>query len=165
MIIDALRRVILRDLDACIAEVEAYPDDASLWRTIPGLTNSGGMLARHLAGNLHHFIGVQLGTAKYQRDRAEEFTARSEPPMPRAAVVSELRAARAAVDAALVSLDDDALAAEYPEPVGGFRLGSLRFVVHLAAHLGYHLGQMDYHRRVQPGATGPVGTMALNRLE
>lgn len=164
MFIDALRTVLLRDLDAVIREVEAYPDDASLWRSIPGLSNSGGMLARHLAGNLHHFIGLRLGTASYVRDRTEEFTSRAEPPMPRAAVVAELRAAKDAVAIALQSLDERAIAADFPEPVAGHTLRTSRFLAHLVAHLGYHLGQMDYHRRVQSGGGITVGTMAIDQL-
>lgn len=165
MLVDALRSVVLRDLDGVIAEVEAYPDDASLWREVPGLSNSGGMLARHLAGNLHHFIGAKLGAEPYLRNRSEEFTSRAgPPPMPRASVVRELRAAREAVERALASLDDAALAAPFPEPVAGHTLKAARFLVHLAAHLGYHLGQIDYHRRMQAGSSGAVGTLPLDRL-
>lgn len=164
LLVDALRTVILRDIDSTIREVEAYADDASLWRVVPGLSNSGGMLARHLAGNLHHFIGVRLGAASYTRNRTEEFTSRAEPPMSRAAVVAELRTAQAAVDAAMKVLDDAALGSEFPEPVAGHRVRTSRFLVHLAAHLGYHLGQIDYHRRMQPGSQGAAGTLPIDGL-
>ncbi len=164
LLLDSIRTVILRDIDSTIREVEAYTDDASLWRAVPGLSNSGGILARHLAGNLHHFIGVRLGAATYTRNRAEEFTPRAEPPMSRAAVVLELQAARVAVDAALLTLDDDTLGAEFPEPVAGHRVRTSRFLVHLAAHLGYHLGQIDYHRRMQEGSQGAAGTLPIDGL-
>jgi hypothetical protein len=84
--------------------------------------------------------------------------------MSRAAVVSELRAARVAVDAALKTLDDQTLKSEFPEPVAGHRVRTSRFLVHLAAHLGYHLGQIDYHRRVQPGSQGTAGTLPIDGL-
>lgn len=164
LFLDSNRTVILRDIDSTIREVEAYADDASLWRAVPGLSNSGGILARHLAGNLHHFLGVRVGAAPYTRNRAEEFTPRADPPMSRAAVVSELRAARVAVETALVALDDDRLGSDFPEPVAGHRIRTSRFLVHLAAHLGYHLGQIDYHRRMQPGSQGAAGTLPIDGL-
>ncbi len=165
MLVDALRTVLLRDLECVIREVEAYPDDESLWRVVPGLSNSGGMLARHLAGNLHHFVGLRLGGAPYVRNRAEEFTSRGGPPaMTRAQVGAELRAAHDAVDRALTSLPDSALAEAFPEAVGGHTIRASRFLVHLVAHLGYHLGQIDYHRRVQDAASAAIGTLPLDRL-
>ena len=58
---DTVLRLVLRDLAALQREVTAYPDDESLWRVAPGITNSGGTLALHLAGNLRGFIGSVLG--------------------------------------------------------------------------------------------------------
>lgn len=191
MLRDAIRTVLLRDLDGVVREVEAYDSDEALWRPILGLTNSGGVLARHLAGNLHHFVGHVLGGAAYQRNREDEFDPKgplTAQPMSRAAVVAELRAAQRAVERALggdedatlsrdgnatpsgdqnampSSHEDVSLSGIYPQPLAGHHIATSRFLVHLVAHLGYHLGQIDYHRRVQQGGIGAVGTLPLDRL-
>jgi hypothetical protein len=87
----ALRTLHLRDLDSFRREVELFPDDDVLWKTLPGITNSGGNLALHAAGNLLHFFGTILGGTGYIRDRNTEFSRRSGS---RAEVVSELNRTR-----------------------------------------------------------------------
>jgi len=158
-----LRAVLTRDLDAAAREVEAYDSDDSLWRTPPGLSNSGGVLARHLAGNLRHFIGAVLGHSGYQRDRDDEFRVPS-PVRTRAAVADELRLAAREVEVALGALPLAALSDPFPIAVAGRRFSTLQFLLHLTSHLGYHLGQLDYHRRMQHPEAKPVGAVALDAL-
>jgi hypothetical protein len=57
-------------------EIEACPDDESLWRGIPGITNPGGNLALHIAGNMRHYFGKVLGRRAYVRNRPAEFAER-----------------------------------------------------------------------------------------
>ena len=152
---------IARELRAVRREVEAYPDDASLWRAVPGLPNAGGTLALHLAGNLRHYVGARLGGTGYVRDRDREFAARD---VPRAEVVAELDAALADVAATLPKLDAAALAREYPETFAGRAYGTAAFLVHLGVHLAYHLGQLDYHRRAATGDAAGVGAVPLREL-
>ncbi|MBX7118884.1 MAG: DinB family protein [Gemmatimonadaceae bacterium] len=159
---DDLRAVMERELRTLAREVAAYPDDAALWRDVPGLANPGGVLARHLAGNVRAFIGTVLGGGGFVRDRDGEFAARG---LTRAEVVAEVEAARAEVARVLPTLDAARLAAEYPQAVGGHRFTTARFVTHLAVHLGYHLGQLDYHRRMVAPASGTVGTLPLGELQ
>lgn len=187
MCVDELRAVIVRDLDAAAREVEAYASDHALWRVVPGVTNAGGALALHLAGNLRHFVGHVLGGTAYVRDREAEFAVRAVPepaiasgPAPvrgasdsvpgaypmlsRAVVAAELRAAAAEVDDVLRRLPPERLAEPFPSPPVGTSPRTAQFLVHLAAHLGYHLGQIDYHRRMTDPASGTVGTMSLKEL-
>jgi mannose-6-phosphate isomerase-like protein (cupin superfamily) len=156
-----LRAVLLRDLDAAAREVEAYPSDEALWSTAGGITNSGGVLARHLAGNLRHFIGHLLGGNAYVRNRDDEFANRG---LPRAAVAAELRAAHAEVGATLDALPLARLSDPFPVEVANRRFSTLQFLLHLSAHFGYHLGQLDYHRRQLSGDAKPVGAMGLDVL-
>lgn len=158
-----LRAVLTRDLEAAAREVEAYDSDESLWRPVPGLSNSGGVLARHLAGNLRHFIGAVLGQSGYQRDRDDEFRVPS-PVKARTAVADELRLAAREVEAALVVLPLAALSDPFPIAVAERRFSTLQFLLHLTSHLGYHLGQLDYHRRMQHSEAKPVGAMAIDVL-
>jgi len=143
--IEELKTLLLRDLASLRREVELYPDDSSLWRKLPGIANPGGNLALHLAGNLQFFIGGQVGHSGYVRDREWEFAARD---LPRARVLQEIDAAAKAVEDGLAVLDPAALAQEFPTPMGGRKVSAGLFLLQLAAHLGYHLGQLNYHRRM-----------------
>jgi mannose-6-phosphate isomerase-like protein (cupin superfamily) len=158
-----LKSVLLRDIDAAAREVEAYPSDAALWSTAPkqGITNSGGILARHLAGNLRHFIGHVLGGHAYTRNRDDEFANRG---LSRIDVAKELRAAHAEVGDALDKLPLARLSDAYPLELAGKRFTTLQFLLHLSAHLGYHLGQIDYHRRALSADAKAIGTMGFDQL-
>jgi uncharacterized damage-inducible protein DinB len=156
-----LSAVVLRDLDALRIQVEAYPADDLLWQAIPGLPNSGGTLALHLCGNLQHYIGAVLGASGYVRDRDAEFSRRD---VPRAEFLRLIATTRQAVERALRGLDEARLAEDYPETVGGLRIRTGEFLVHLASHLGYHLGQIDAHRRLATRANRSAGAPSLAAL-
>jgi hypothetical protein len=148
-----LAAIHARELTSLRMEVEAYPSEQALWRVVPGIANPGGTLALHLAGNLQHFIGAILGGTGYRRDRDAEFTDRS---VTREQILARIDDALATVPRVLESLTQEELDAEYPEPVAGVRLNTADFLVHLTSHLSYHLGQIDYHRRVLT-TEGPLG--------
>jgi hypothetical protein len=153
--------VIVRDLRGVRRELEAYPSENAIWRVAPGIANSAGTLALHLAGNLQHFIGVVLGGGSYRRDRDAEFSRRD---VPRAELLVQIEAAIVAVEGGLGQVSEAALAAEYPERVAGHKVTTGEWLVHLAAHLSYHFGQIDYHRRLVTGRGETVGTMAISEL-
>lgn len=161
MVADYIAGVVVRDLNALRREVAAYPDDASLWKLPPGIGNSGGTLALHLAGNVQHFFGRVLGKSDYVRDRAAEFSRRD---VPRDEIGAQIDAAIAAAERGLARVADASLGADYPEPIGKHHLASGEALIHLAAHLAYHLGQVDYHRRLVTGRGDTVGTMAIPEL-
>lgn len=156
-----IRLVMLRDLRALGREVAAYPDDASLWQQIPGIANSGGTLALHLAGNVRHFVGAVLGGSGFVRDRDAEFTRRD---VSRVELAALIEAAIGEVEHALTPLTDAELAAPYPLEIGGNRYTTARWLTHLVSHLAYHLGQIDYHRRIVAPQSGTAQTMALGEL-
>ncbi|MBI3790845.1 MAG: DUF664 domain-containing protein [Gemmatimonadetes bacterium] len=150
-------RVFARDIATVKAEVLAYPDDASLWRALPGLPNTGGTLALHLAGNLRHFIGAGLGGTGYVRDRKAEFATRG---TTRAEVAALLDAAAAEVAAAFAKAPASALDAAPPVTMpNGAQLTMPMALLHLMTHLTYHIGQMDYHRRAVTGDATGVGAL------
>lgn len=156
-----VRTLLLRELRAVRRTLAAYPDDAAVWAQPTGAPNSAGTLALHVAGNLRHFIGARLGGTDYVRDRGAEFAARD---LPRDAIVAELDAAIAAVDETLTSLPDDQLRDDYPEPMGGRTVSIGDMLVHLAVHLAYHLGQLDYHRRIVTGDVRGIDAMSVREL-
>lgn len=158
---DDLHAVMVRDLRALAREVSSYPSDAQLWHEIPGITNTGGTLALHLAGNVRHFFGAVLGASGWVRDRDREFNARG---IARAAVVEEIELAIAEADRVMPSITAATLAAQFPVPILGAQLPTARFLVHLCSHFAYHLGQIDYHRRMVAPASGTAGTMSLTEI-
>ena len=154
---DDLRTVMVRELRSLAREIAAYPSDRQLWSPVPGITNPGGTLALHLAGNIQHFIGALLGGSDYKRDRDAEFGRRD---LTRAQVVDQVERAIVVAEEVLPTLDAATLAAEYPAELAGRRFTTSRFLAHLATHLAYHLGQVDYHRRIVAPESGTVGTMS-----
>jgi len=161
MLTDILTRVLLRDLDTFRREIAAYAREDDLWAVPAGIQNSAGTLARHAAGNLQHFIGAQLGATGYVRNRDAEFAATT---VPRAELEAELVRAMEAVRTTLGALPAARLAEPYPLEVGGVRPPTGMFLVHLATHLAYHLGQVDYHRRLVTGNGDTVGAQSVPAL-
>ncbi|MFC6802681.1 hypothetical protein ACFQDE_13950 [Deinococcus caeni] len=86
-----LRDLFVRDLEKLTLELEAYPDEASVWAVPDGVLNSGGTLALHLIGNLSQFVGADLGGVPFVRDRAAEFARRD---VPRAELIAGVRGCR-----------------------------------------------------------------------
>jgi hypothetical protein len=165
MMRQALRTLLLRDLDSFRREVELYPDDTVLWGTLPGVSNAGGNLALHAAGNLLHFVGTVLGGTGYVRNRDAEFSRKAGT---RAEVVSELSRAHEVVGAVLDRLTDEDLARPYPELVNKRRFRTGDFLLHLSTHLAFHLGQAGYLRRVLTGdatSSGAVSNTVLASVE
>ena len=157
MLIPIIQAMLLREMAAVQRSVQAYPDDASVWAQPDGVPNAGGTLVLHLAGNLQHYVGAVLGGNGYVRDRAAEFSRRD---VPRAALLAEVAAALSAVERTLPTLREESLSQPYSEKIGGRVLTIETFLVHLATHLAYHLGQLDYHRRVVTGDAKGVGALS-----
>ena len=160
-LVGAIGTMLLREMVTLRKEIEAYPSDDSLWKVVPGIANSGGTLALHLAGNLQHFIGAVLGATGYIRDRNAEFSLRG---LSRAEVLNLIDQATASLTHTFQSLTDEVLGRQYPERVGKVRLTTGDFLVHLEGHLAYHLGQIDYHRRMTTGGGALSGAMSPGAL-
>lgn len=150
-----------RDLRCFIREVESFPDDASLWRTLPGISNSAGNLALHVAGNLRHFLGAVLGGTGYARQREQEFAQREGT---RAEVAALLETALADLEKGLEALTEEALAQPFPQAVMDLQPPTGRFLMHVATHLAFHLGQAGYLRRTLTGVAGATGGMSITEL-
>lgn len=141
----ALRLLFLRDIDRLRAAMEAYPDDAAPWLLSGAIRNRSGNLCLHLCGNLRHFIGHELGGIAYTRDREREFGAAH---VPLAELLEEVELARYAVELTFEALSAERLSALYPLKVLEREWETGEFLLHLYGHLNYHLGQIDYHRRI-----------------
>ena len=154
MLLAHVAAILDRDLRTLARQVEAYADERDLWRVRPGMPNSGGTLALHLAGNIQHYLGARLGGTDYVRDRPAEFALRG---VPKAELLARIEAAREAVRTAAAAPVD--LAADFPEVISEARITTGDYLVHLCTHFAFHLGQLDYHRRAVTGDAAGVGAM------
>jgi hypothetical protein len=157
----AMAALISRELRTLERELNAYQTEEQVWLLPAGLPNSGGTLALHAAGNLLHFIGAVLGGSSYVRDRDAEFQRRG---VPRAELIDGLRQAGEVVRETLGRLDPAVFAEPYPQVVANRRLNTGDFMGHLVAHLAYHAGQMDFHRRIVTGDATGVGAVSPAEL-
>lgn len=145
MITKSLRPLYNRDLDQLKTELEAYQNEENLWKSDKDIANSTGNLALHLVGNLNHFIGAHLGNTGYVRQRDLEFSLKD---IPKAELIEKVKATAAMIDSVLSQLSDEDLEKEYPLAVFESAMTTDYFLIHLLTHLGYHLGQINYHRRL-----------------
>lgn len=161
MIASDLRILFVRDLGGFERELELVPDERLIWAVAPGVTNSVGNLTLHVCGNLQHFVGHLLGGTPYLRDREAEFSRKSGS---RSELVQEIRTTIAVIESVLPRIDTEMLAREFPAEVGGVRLKTGLFLMHLAVHLGFHLGQAGYLRRVLTGDNRSANPIELGSL-
>lgn len=145
MLLDVLRKIFKRDLTKLMTELESYKDEKKLWHFENDIANSGGNLCLHLVGNLNTYIGAALGNTEYERNRVGEFADKN---IPRIKLLAMVEETIQIVDSTLQNLGADALNNEYPMPVLNEPITTEFFLVHLCAHLSYHLGQINYHRRL-----------------
>jgi len=143
--LDSLSKLYDRDLLKLKSEVEAYKNEADLWLVKAEISNSAGNLCLHLIGNLNHYIGHQLGGTDYQRNRPLEF---SEKNVPRAVLIEKIEATRAMLQLILANLSSETLSQNHTEEFYGGKDSNEFFLIHLLSHLNYHLGQINYHRRL-----------------
>jgi hypothetical protein len=155
------RQILLRELRTWQRELEAYPDERQIWALPAGAVNSAGTLTLHVSGSLLHLIGAQLGETGYVRNRDAEFADRD---VPRAQLLRQLEETIGTVDRVMGSLEASAIDRPFPIPVGGRVLPTRLLLIHLCGHLSYHLGQVDYHRRLVTGDSRGVGALALAEL-
>lgn len=156
-----LTRLLVRELGAFEREIELFPDDEAIWKTVPGITNSAGNLATHVCGNLQHFIGRVLGGTTYVRDRDFEFGRRSGT---RKELAGEIRGTIQVVERVLPLVGAEQLSRPFPEAVGGVTVSTGVFLLHLSAHLAHHLGQAGYLRRALTGDNRSAGPLPLKPL-
>ncbi|ROH98987.1 MULTISPECIES: DinB family protein [unclassified Chryseobacterium] len=145
MITESLRSLYNRDLSKLKTEIEAYQNEENLWKIDKNIANSAGNLCLHLVGNLNHFIGKELGNTDYVRQRDLEFSLKN---IPKIELIEKVQATITTVDAILNRLSEEDLKKEYPLEPLGYKMTTDYFLIHLIAHLDYHLGQINYHRRL-----------------
>lgn len=145
MITPVLIQLFEQGLNKLAEEINAYPDDASLWVTSEGITNPAGNLCLHLTGNLQHFLGAVLNESGYVRNREAEFKVKN---IAKVKLLNEIEEAQKAVKDTLEQVSRKQLEKDYPLPINGEMVNTEYFLIYLLGHLNYHIGQINYHRRL-----------------
>jgi uncharacterized damage-inducible protein DinB len=144
MLLETLKDLFTRDLNRLKSEIENYTREENIWMVDKHIANSAGNLCLHLIGNLNTYIGKELGGTNYIRNRDLEFSLKN---IPRSELVNKISGAIEMVEQVLTSLNEVELSKEYPILVLDTKTSTEYLLVHLATHLAYHLGQVNYHRR------------------
>lgn len=143
---EAIADILARELGRMADQLRAYQDEEAIWALDGTIRNSAGTLAAHGAGNILHFVGAVLGGTEYERNREAEFSGEW---IPRTELIRHLDEASRVVHAVLPGMTEDELEAPFPELPDRYAGASTYwFLTHLTSHLSWHLGQMDYHRRI-----------------
>ena len=145
MLIQTLQTLFDRDLKRLKSEIELYNNEEKIWHFEKNISNSAGNLCLHLIGNLNTYIGAQLGQTNYIRNRDLEFSAKN---IPRNELLGKIDETIRIVSETLEKLTEDELEEEYPTVVFDKKTSTEYLLVHLTTHLTYHLGQINYHRRL-----------------
>jgi uncharacterized damage-inducible protein DinB len=145
MILESLKSIFKRDLLLLIKEIEQYETESKLWQLENRIQNTAGNLCLHLIGNLNHFIGATLGKTGYIRNRPLEFSDKN---VPKTILIQDIQNTIVMIESVLSSIEESDLETEYPILVFEQKTSTMYFLIHLSTHLTYHLGQINYHRRL-----------------
>lgn len=141
----SLIKLYKKDLNAVKKELKSYHNEAAIWRIDKSISNCAGNLALHLVGNLNHFIGAVLGDTGYIRQRDLEFSQKN---VSVSEMIKLLDETENIIEKTLSKLTDEDLQKEYRRNPFEDYMNTEYFLLHLKSHLSYHLGQINYHRRL-----------------
>ncbi|PXY43379.1 DinB family protein [Flavobacterium hydrophilum] len=145
MLIENLRSLFNRDLNKLKEQIALYETESQLWVIDKNISNSAGNLCLHLIGNLNTYIGAEMGKTGYIRNRPLEFSAKD---VEKDQLISKIEETILMVNETLDSLVENDLETIYPQIVFEKEMTTGFFLMHLSTHLAYHLGQINYHRRL-----------------
>lgn len=145
MILNSFKTLFERDIEKVKKELSLYRAESNLWLVDQEIKNSGGNLCLHLIGNLKTFLGQGLAGVEYQRDREFEFNGSG---VSREELMKGLDEAKEVVAKGLSNLSSDDLEKNFPIVIWEKETNMSLTILHLHAHLNYHLGQLNYHRRL-----------------
>ena len=143
--LDSLKELFVRDIEKVKKELNLYKDESNLWLVDNNIKNSGGNLCLHLIGNLKTFIGDGLGKVAYQRDHEFEFNGKG---ISRAELLVGLDETIVVVEKAITNLTEQDMGKDFPIQIWSKPTNMTFTIMHLQSHLNYHLGQLNYHRRL-----------------
>ncbi len=145
MLPETLKMLFTRDLNRLCSKLLLYNDESKIWKIEGDVLNSAGNLCLHLVGNLNTYIGKEIGGTGYVRNRELEFSLKN---ISRTALVQKIQDTIEVINSSMDKLEESALQEMYPLLVFEEKTTTEYMMGHLATHLTYHLGQVNYHRRL-----------------
>ena len=142
---ESISKLFIRDLDRLKGEIEKYGNEEDLWKIDGDILNSAGNLCLHICGNLQHFVGAVMGNTGYERDRSYEFNARN---IPREQLLEQVDKTKSVVIEVVEGLSEEQLATTFPINIWNYEMTTEYFLIHLYGHVSWHLGHINYHRRL-----------------
>ncbi len=143
--IDKFKNSFIKGLESLKTEISSFQKEESMWKLAPGISNSAGNLALHLVGNLNHFIGAQIGNTGYVRERDLEFSDKN---VPRETILGSIEKTIGMIENSFKNLNDETLKTLLKLNTAGELKTGIEVLLHLLSHFNYHLGQINYCRRM-----------------
>ena len=145
MIIEILQNLFSRDLNKLKVEISSYKTESNIWSVDKNISNSAGNLCLHLIGNLNTYVGAALGNTGYIRNRELEFSLKD---ISQKELINKIEETIAVVNKSVSELSEEKLKDDFPLLVFENKTSTEFMLIHLATHLAYHFGQINYHRRL-----------------
>lgn len=143
--VETLKTLFNRDLNRLKSEIELYHYENDIWKIQEGIANSAGNICLHLVGNLNTYIGSAIGNTNYITNRELEFSSKD---IPKSELIQKIEQTIDVINNSLVMLSEEDLKKDFPLLVFAEKTSTKFMLIHLNTHLAYHLGQINYHRRL-----------------
>ncbi|MGH2399577.1 MAG: DinB family protein [bacterium] len=137
--------------EAIFKAVEGLTDAEINWRH-PNLSNTIGILLRHVAGSERYWIVEVVGGRPIHRERDAEFAGERLAKQP---LVDALRAAQAEVTGVMGRMAAGELSTEVQLRDPPRTIPKAQAILHSIQHTAYHLGQIQLLRKMAGTPSGP----------
>ena len=131
-----------RDIRKLIEELHLFKEEKNLWQIRGSVKNSSGNLALHIIGGMNYLIGATLSQTGYVRDRDQEFLRKG---VERRELVAQLEELIPMIRKTVNTIN---MEEEYPLIFDNEKRSAGYVLMQLSLHLNYHLGQVNYLRRI-----------------
>lgn len=142
---NSFKQLYLNFLNSLKDEISLYKDPGKIWLLSGSISNTPGNLCLHICGNLNHFFGAVIGNTGYIRERDQEFSKRN---LSREELFGAIDETKIMIGKIFDDLTQDDINKIYPINKFGENVTYGFIFSRLVSHLSYHLGQINYHRRL-----------------
>lgn len=142
---EIIKDILFIELQKLEQEMNSFADEVAIWKSYGEIKNSAGNLCLHVCGNLQHYIGSVLGNSGYVRNRDAEFSLKN---LSKDLLLNEITKTNTVVGSTLEEMSDHDLQKIYKQDFLGKEVTTGYFLIHLIAHLDYHLGQINYLKKL-----------------
>ena len=142
---NSFKQLYLNFLNSLKDEISLYKDPENIWLLSGSISNTPGNLCLHICGNLNHFFGTVIGNTGYIRERDQEFSKRN---LSREELFGAIEETKIMIGKIFDDLTQDDINKIYPINKFGENVTYGFIFSRLVSHLSYHLGQINYHRRL-----------------